>query len=309
MYHRFEENKYPSTNIRINDFKKHIALIREANLEFISANELKKIILDKKKYNKKKVLLTIDDAFQSFYQNAWPILKKEQIPFIIFVNTREININHPNYMSWNQIKEIHNSKIGTIGAHSYSHEYLTKMSKEEVIEDIKKSISDYEKKLGNNPEFFSYPFGEYSLEVKKIIKEFGYLIAFGQHSGVIHQKADQHELPRFPVNEAYGKVDRFNFLLNTSPLPYKFFKPSEKLITFNNPPNIEIEFIDNVRNINCFSNEGGKWKKSEVTFLEDNWIRVLLREKYKDRRGKINCTLKKKDGTWGWIGKQFIINN
>ena len=309
MYHRFEENKYPSTNIRIKDFRKHIDLIKEANLEFINVNELKKIILEKKKYNSKKIFLTIDDAFQSFYQNAWPILKKEKIPFVIFVNTREVNFNHPNYMSWKQIKEIHDSKIGIIGAHSYSHEYLSTMSKEQVIEDIYKSITDYEKELGKNPEVFSYPFGEYSLEVKKIIKKFGYLLAFGQHSGVIHQKEDPHELPRFPINEAYGTADRFNFLLNTSPLPYNFFKPEEKLLKFNNPPNIEIEFINNVRNINCFSNEGGKWKKSEVTFLEDNWIRILLREKYIDRRGKINCTLKKKDGTWGWLGKQFIISN
>ena len=34
MYHRFEENKYPSTNIRINDFKEHIELIKKVNIKF-----------------------------------------------------------------------------------------------------------------------------------------------------------------------------------------------------------------------------------------------------------------------------------
>ncbi len=29
MYHRFEENKYPSTNIRINDFKTHLEILKE----------------------------------------------------------------------------------------------------------------------------------------------------------------------------------------------------------------------------------------------------------------------------------------
>ena len=36
MYHRFNENKYPSTNIRIDDFKKHIEIIENQNIEFIN---------------------------------------------------------------------------------------------------------------------------------------------------------------------------------------------------------------------------------------------------------------------------------
>ena len=34
MYHRFEENKYPSTNIKLDIFKEHISLIEESNLSF-----------------------------------------------------------------------------------------------------------------------------------------------------------------------------------------------------------------------------------------------------------------------------------
>ena len=309
MYHRFEENKYPSTNIRINDFIKHIELMKNSNIEFIDEKTLKEIILKKKNYSEKKILLTIDDAFLSFYKNAWPILQKEKIPFILFVNTREINNRHPNYMSWDQIREIHQSNLGIIGGHSFSHEYLAFATEDEIIKDINKSIEDYQRELNFNPEIFSYPFGEYSLEVKNIVKKLGYVMAFGQHSGVIHQRSDIFELPRFPINESYGTLDRFSFLLNTSPLPYKFFKPDEKLLKTNNPPNIEIEFEQNVRNINCFTNEGGSWKKSEITYLDNNWIRVLLKEKYQPRRGKINCTLKMKDGSWGWLGKQFIVSD
>ena len=212
-------------------------------------------------------------------------------------------------MSWDQIREIHKSNIGVIGGHSFSHEYLAFATEDEIIKDINKSIEDYKRELNFNPEVFSYPFGEYSLEVKNIVKKLGYVMAFGQHSGVVHQRSDLFELPRFPINESYGTLDRFSFLLKTSPLPYKFFKPDEKLLKTNNPPSIEIEFEQNVKNINCFTNEGGSWKKSEITYLENNWIRVLLKEKYKPRRGKINCTLKMKDGSWGWLGKQFIVSD
>jgi len=309
MYHRFDENKYPTTNIRNYDFKKHISLIKESNLEFVSFAELKKILIDQKPYSNKKVLLTIDDGFKSFYENAWPILKEQKIPFILFVNTRDINNRHPNYMSWNQIKEIYKSGIGTIGAHSFSHEYLIKLTKEEIVSDIAKSHQDFKREVGFIPEVFSYPFGEYSSDIKKIVKDFKYILAFGQHSGVIHQKEDLFELPRFPINEAYGKIDRFNFVVNTSPLPTKFYNPEEKLLTSNNPPNVEIEFLNNVKGMNCFSNEGGEWGKSEIAFLEDNWIRIILKEKFETRRGKINCTLQLKDKSWGWFGRQYVIPN
>ena len=308
MYHRFEENKYPSTNIKIHDFKKQIELIKITQNEVINFSKLKSILIDKQAYDGKKIIITIDDAFLSFYNNAWPILRKENIPFILFVNTREINDGHANYMSWEQIREIQKTGIGTIGAHSFSHEYLVKLSKEDVAQDIEQSHQDYLRELGSVPEVFSYPFGEYSTEIKKLIEN-TYILAFGQHSGVIHQKEDLFELPRFPINEAYGKIDRFNFIINTVPLPYKFYKPSNKLLTSNNPPDIEIEFVNSVKGINCFSNEGGQWGPSEVTFLEKNWIRIILRKPFKTRRGKINCTLKLIDGSWGWFGRQYVLKD
>ena len=57
MYHRFEENKYPSTNIRINDFIKHIELMKNSNIEFIDKKTLKEIILKKKNYSEKKNII------------------------------------------------------------------------------------------------------------------------------------------------------------------------------------------------------------------------------------------------------------
>ena len=100
MYHRFEENKYPSTNIRINDFLEHIRIIEDNNIHFINPKNFKDEIKNNK--NQRKILLTIDDGFSSFYNHAWPILKEKKIPFILFVSTREVGSN--NYMTWNQIK-------------------------------------------------------------------------------------------------------------------------------------------------------------------------------------------------------------
>ena len=267
MYHRFEENKYPSTNIRMNIFLEHIAAIKNNGFEFYNP-KLFSEEFDKPKDNK-KILLTIDDAFLSFYENAWPILKKNEIPFILFVSTEPIGKR--GYMTWEQIKEIEKEKFAFIGNHSHTHEYLINFSFSDFKDDINKSIEIFNTNLGYNPIFFSYPFGEYSLQQKNFIKK-NFKYAFGQHSGVIDSTKDKYELPRFPINENYGKMERFSSIIKYLPLQYKNFKPEDKYVLVkNNPPSVEIEFFDNqknIKNINCFSNEGDNWGNPNISVMK-----------------------------------------
>ena len=107
MYHRFNENKYPSTNVRNEIFLEHIKEINRSKIEFISFEKFKEVMKDG--INKNYILLTIDDAFESFYVNAWPVLKMKKIPFVLFVSTREVGKN--GYMSWEQIKEIKKKRL------------------------------------------------------------------------------------------------------------------------------------------------------------------------------------------------------
>ena len=85
------------------------------------------------------------------------------------------------------------------------HEYLVDENKDVIISDIKSQFLFF-KRIEKNSDFFSYPFGEYSLEFKDIIVSLGFKYAFGQHSGVIDETKDFYELPRFPINEKYGKM-------------------------------------------------------------------------------------------------------
>ena len=307
MYHRFEENKYPSTNIRINDFKKHLELIENKNINFVNpANFEKSLTVNK---NKRKILLTIDDAFLSFYENAWPILKEKKIPFILFVNTREVGSF--NYMNWAQIKELYKENFVEIGNHSHSHEYLIDETSSVIKNDITKSIEIFEEKLGRNSKFFSYPFGEYSLEFKNIIKSLGFKYAFGQHSGVMDESKDYYELPRFPINEKYGDLKRFNTLIKTLPLKYKYILPEERYLSSkNNPPDVKVKFLEGVKNIKqikCYSNEQNKWRESKIDFTDERSIKITLQGKFLGERGRINCSLRVENGFWRWLGIQFVI--
>ena len=307
MYHRFEENKYPSTNIKIADFIKQIDLIKKSDFRFVNANNFENNLVNLKK--EKKILLTIDDAFRSFYDQAWPILKKDKIPFLLFVNTREIGSK--GYMSWDQIIEISKEKFVHIGNHSYSHDYLVDKTDDKIYDDINLAVKDLKKNLGYSTPFFSYPFGEYSNSFKNIVKSFGFKYAFGQHSGVVDITKNFYELPRFSINEKYGEIKRFQLILKTIPLKFKSITPTERLINnASNPPLIIVEFFEDIKNIkllNCYSNELGSWKKTEIEYLNDFKIKIKLIGKFTSERGRVNCSLRESNGSWRWLGMQFVI--
>ena len=304
MYHRFNESKYPSTNIQMNIFEEQVNIIKKSGYKFLNPNNFHKIY-DKEKLEK-TILLSVDDGYDSFYRYAWPYLKNNQIPFLIFISTEAIG--KKGYMGWKEIKEIEKYDFVTIGNHSHSHDYLVNFSYDEFKKDIEKSIKIFEDNLGYNPKFFSYPFGEWDLAQKKFISK-NFDFGFGQHSGVIDLNKDKYELPRFPINEKYGDLERFKFIVELLPLQYKKVYPQEKIIDNNNPPDMKVEFFkeQKINNINCYSNEGNGWDSSKLK-LENNILKINFRDKFNTRRGRINCSMKDEMG-WRWFGIQFIVKN
>ena len=304
MYHRFNESRYPSTNIQMEIFKNHIEIIKNFNYNFHNPISLKENF-SLPKINK-EILITIDDAFQSFYSEAWPYLKRNKIPFILFVSTEPVG--KKGYMGWDQIREIQSEDFVFIGHHSHSHGYLIDKTNDQFILDIKQANKIFLNELGYIPNFFSYPFGEYSKFMKDYVSQ-NFDFAFGQHSGVIDINKDRFELPRFPINENYGDLKRFRSVINSFPLEYKKLFPSEKKLNKkDNPPKFKVKFFKeqkNLENIVCYSNEADKWQKSK-TNLSNQILTIQFRDSFKPRRGRINCSLNDND-KWRWFGIQFII--
>jgi len=85
--------------------------------------------------------------------------------------------------------------------------------------------------------------------------------------------------------------------------------PEEKKINdINNPPELIVEFFNeqkNLNNISCYSNDGGKWKKSNLKINQQTLI-IKFENKFLPRRGRINCSLND-NGKWRWFGTQFTV--
>ena len=87
--------------------------------------------------------------------------------------------------------------------------------------------------------------------------------------------------------------------------------PLEKKISKkNNPPKFSVEFFKdqkNIKSISCYSNEGDKWEKSNIKFI-NNTLNLEFREAFLPRRGRVNCSLND-NGKWRWFGTQFTVKS
>ena len=301
MYHRFDQDKYPSTNISSKTFEKQVKYLLQNNFSILPLTDLVKYLNNEKEIDNNTVFITVDDAFRSFYDHAFPILKKFDLPFSVFVSTKYIsNKINSDYMSWAMLKEI-SSNNGLILNHTREHQSLLDLSHPRIIDEIKSNYSMIEKNIGKQPKIFSYPFGESSVEVEEIVESLGYAIAFAQHSSPISKTENSYRLPRFSLNEEFGNIERFKKILNVKSMPN--YQSSLRDIIISSSE-IEYSFKTDLplKSINCFINNKAELKTTKD--FDDKLILSLSRLKVGNRY-RINCTYKSKNGDIYWNGKML----
>ena len=304
MYHRFGENKYPTTNTTIEQFISHTNELIKDKYDVIRLDKVIEGLKDKINLKDRSVSITIDDAYLSVYTKAWPILKKLNLPFTLFISTDVIDNNFSNYMNWNQIRELVDNGV-LVGNQTKSHPHLHRLSSKQILNEIEYSNKRFIKELGFKPKLFAYPYGEYDNKTIEIVKGSGFEAAFGQHSGVAHISSGIFELPRFAMNENYGDLTRLKLATNALPIIIKDISPEDNFLKVN-PPDFGFTLsskIKPMRAVRCFASNGIVTNTKRIGKFR---IEVRLEEKFPNARGRINCTMAAKDGRWRWFGKQFV---
>lgn len=103
--------------------------------------------------------LTIDDVPENFYLNAYPILKRAAIPFTIFVNVSLLD--QAGFITTEQLVEMAQCELCTIGSHGISHGEYALLDKEQVVSDLKNSKTILENIINKPVELFAFPYGSY----------------------------------------------------------------------------------------------------------------------------------------------------
>ena len=205
MFHGVSKNKSNSLNqhlqphLDIKQFENIIKMLNE-HYCFLKPDE----ILNNKR---KGILLTFDDGFQNNYNNVIPILNSYNIPGLFFISTQhviepnnwlsfikqnmnkymvnqdilseDIKIDYFDGLTKDQILEMANNPLHTIGSHTVTHPDLTKLSVTSIDSELINS-KNYLENITNKPiEYFAYPYGNYNEIVIENVKKAGYKAAFG----------------------------------------------------------------------------------------------------------------------------------
>ncbi len=307
MYHRFGEANYPSTNVTLEQFEAHIEELTSGPYTILPLPDIVAALRDGRALPDRTIGISIDDAYRSVLDNAWPRLKAAGLPFTLFVATEAVDRRGQSRMSWEQIRELQKAGV-VIGSQTHSHLHMATNPRLRNAADLALSTRRFVEELGAAPTLFAYPYGEMSLDVRATIVEAEFAAAFGQHSGVIHATADQFFLPRFALNETYGGLERLRTAANVLPLPVHDITPADPLV-IHNPPAFGFSVsptIENLGQLTCYNSHQGKLR---IERLGERRIELRFAEALPQGRSRINCTMPDSGGRWRWFGRQFYIED
>lgn len=216
-YHRFEDRPHDALAISPADFEKQMQEIKDAGFAVIPMQDFLAWRRGDRDIPEKSAIITIDDGYISGYDVAWPILKKFNYPFTMFIYIDYVGTGGKS-ISWDQLAEMRDAGVD-IESHSYSHSNLKapgngvdKRTKERVALDIKalgmdgwmrkeiiESKKTLEKQLGIRVNVFAYPFGIYNQKARDLVKEAGYEVAFTVYGQRLGRSGQSDLLGRYAI--------------------------------------------------------------------------------------------------------------
>jgi peptidoglycan/xylan/chitin deacetylase (PgdA/CDA1 family) len=304
VYHRFGDDRYPSTNISTVVFEQQLKYLKENDFELITFGDAVNRWQNGAGLPDKAVILTIDDGYLSFYENGFALLKKYGIPATIFVQTATIGGN--DYMTWEQLLEIKKNGIEVLN-HGHSHEYFVNIPEDKRTQtfkdDLVRSTALFEKHMKFRPQYYSYPYGEFTPNMAEVLKKNGYHAAAAQKSGVFSDNSNPYEIPRFPMGGVFATLDGFRSKAGMKAIRIINPEFGTSLID-ENPPEITIEISPGVINLSQlqFFVDGQKSNNFTIDNSETNpLITLQSSEKVTGRHTIYTITAPAVNGRgWHW---------
>ncbi|MDD2387861.1 MAG: polysaccharide deacetylase family protein [Bacteroidales bacterium] len=241
MYHNIDDEIGFNT-ISTENFEEQIKYLKSrTKLSIVSINDYLKNIKHQK--NKKIVTISFDDAYVSIKSKVLPIIKKYNIPIIVFVpvglvgkhNTWDTVNGHKqiNILNWNEIRELNNENLITFGTHGLNHISLGNADLETVKNEFEKSKEILEAEIGKAVECFSYPFGQLKDIPKKshiLLKEYGYKAGFSTIWNRTNKIKNQYLLNRIEIKST-NNIESFKSIIHRK-IDFKYYKQQLKNLLF-----------------------------------------------------------------------------
>ncbi|MDZ4168690.1 MAG: polysaccharide deacetylase family protein [Coriobacteriia bacterium] len=187
LYHSIAELA-PTPDAGARAFRSQIALLKRSGYHTLTPAEFL-TGLDDGEWPRRSIFLTFDDGYLDFHDVAWPILQEFGMTATVFLvhDALEGGIEAwrgptypvmPPVCGWDKVLAMRGQGV-YYGSHTLSHVELNHAEPAEVVEQVTRSKSLLEQRLGDEVALFSYPYGAASSEARAAVEAAGYEAAFG----------------------------------------------------------------------------------------------------------------------------------
>ncbi len=212
MYHSIGRN--PSRSIRPltvtpEDFSEQMEYLHCAGFKTLTLQEL----IDARTASpssgtERPVVITFDDGFADFAEEAAPRMKAVGLKATLFVtadflapprSVKSRGWRPPDPMlTWSQLEVLHEAGI-EIGGHCCSHVALDTLSRREIVREVQSCKDQLEERLGAAVTSFAYPFGHANRWARAAVRDAGYSAACGVKHGMSSWDENPFDLTRLVV--------------------------------------------------------------------------------------------------------------
>ncbi len=204
----------PAYAVTPTNFLRQMDWLRNHGYRFVSVDDLLASRAGRKPLPDKAVLVTFDDAYQSVYVHAWPVLEMFRIPAVVSVvgtwleEKELVDVDgkqqpRKTMISWEALREMMRSGLVEVGSHSWDlhrgipanpqgnlqaaatsrrwlpdkRRYEDEPSYSRRIEaDLSRSVSEIRRRTGKKPRVITWPYGRYNATSVAIAERLGFKV-------------------------------------------------------------------------------------------------------------------------------------
>jgi len=319
VYHHVSEDTPPSTSITPERFAEHLQFIHDNDYRVWHVARAMRLLHAGAELPDRVVAITFDDAYESVYETAFPMLHNKRMPFAVMVSTDAIDAGLEPYMSWEQLRTLARRGV-VIGNHGASHSHLPRLAPEQsdeqwtaaAMDDLRRAQSSIRANLPNAANLFAWPYGEDAPELYDEVLE---TVEFGlaQRSGAVDRNTPLAALPRFPMATGQDSLERLEMALRARAMPVKAAEtvPPRKRAAVTDPERLELmlgesEDFDSAA-VSCFRSSGDSLPVTQDSD-RDGVLVVDVSGIGRAGRNKVNCTSPASDGSGDhyWFSFQWL---
>jgi peptidoglycan/xylan/chitin deacetylase (PgdA/CDA1 family) len=213
MYHNIDEHyKESRLSVSPQSFSGQMEFLKRHNYNIVSLERLTQLVESKRPIPYKTVAITFDDGYLNNYTEAFPILKRYNIPATIFVVVDKVG--RQGHADWPKLTEMSKNNI-SIGSHTLSECFLPDIKDgTRLRREIFASRQEIKKRLPEEGDFFAYCSGGFNKEIRGLVIDAGYKGACATNPGRNYPNNDTYALKRLRISNTSDNL--FVFWIETS---------------------------------------------------------------------------------------------